>query len=182
MQISRGRHPKKAASETPATVTVPEATGPDTVVSSPPIVPSVTNAQIIKRTREKKIQQGGKQARSLKELKDFLGGFTDEASSLKAFAETFIKFIQGAYTDTTMERKLKGFIVSVPEPEIAGLEATLVPEVPSVVETPVETTEATVTAILETEPLPVETEATVPEIVPFPVETVETPFPVVEAA
>ena len=93
-----------------------------------------------------------------------------------------MKFIQGAYTDATMERKLKGFIVRVPEPEIAGLEATLVPDVPFVVKTPVENTEATVMAVPDTVPLLVETEAVVPEIVPFPVETETAPLPVVDAA
>ena len=169
------------APETPASVTVPEAT--DTGATPVPVVPAVTSAEIIKRTREKKIQHGKKQARTLKEVKDFLEGLPAEVPNVKAFAETFLKFISGAYTDQTMERKLKAFVVGVPEPETpAGLEATLVPEVPSVVETPVDLATGTLTAFPEVIQFPIETEVAVPEIVPFPVETVETPFPVVEAA
>ena len=146
---------------TPAT----EAQAPTTTSAPAP----VTSAEIIKRTREKKIQNGKKQARSLKELRDFLEGFTGpaESTNLKAFAETFLKFIQGTYTDSTMEKKLKGFLVAMPEPEIGGLEATVVPEVPSVLTTPLEAGE-----VMEA----------VPETVSFPVETDVAPFPVLVAA
>jgi hypothetical protein len=145
-----------------------------------PVAP-VTSATVIKRTREKKIEKGKKQARTLKEVKDFLEGLPSEAPGIKAFAETFLRFIQGAYTDTTMQKKLKGFIVGVPDEPPAGLEATMVPEVPSVLTTPVESGEDT-NVVSEVVPFPIETEATVPEIVPFPVETETGPFPVVEAA
>ena len=166
--------------ETPAAVNTDIPTNPASVV------PAVTNAQIIKRTREKKIQQGGKQARSLKELKDFLQGFIDEASNIKPFAETFLKFIQGTYTDATMERKLKGFIVGVPDEPPAGLEATVAPEVAAVVDASVDQTIGTVIAVPEAVPFSVEIgEAmvtAVSEVVPFPVETEAAPFPIVEAA
>ena len=153
------------APETPATATDPGTPTPESAAAPAP----VTSAVIIKRTREKKIQQGGKQARTLKELRDFLEGFTGPAESppIKAFAETFLKFIQGTYTDATMEKKLKGFLVAMPEPEIAGLEATVVPEVPSVFTTPLEAGEVT---------------EAVPETMSFPVETVETTNTLAEAA
>ena len=153
------------APETATTATDPGTPTPESAAAPAP----VTSAVIIKRTREKKIQQGGKQARTLKELRDFLEGFTGPAESppIKAFAETFLKFIQGTYTDATMEKKLKGFLVAMPEPEIAGLEATVVPEVPSVFTTPLEAGEVT---------------EAVPETMSFPVETVETTNTLAEAA
>ena len=175
------------APETPAPTTTSEVPAPATASAPAP----VTSAEIIKRTREKKIQQGGKQARTLKELRGFLEGFTGpaESSNLKAFAETFLKFIQGHYADATMERKLKGFLVANPEPEIAGLEATMVPEVPSMFLTPLSEIAGLEATIVPEVPAvlvpPLEagefTEA-VPEAMSFPVETTETPITLPEAA
>jgi hypothetical protein len=149
-----------SAEEQKAVVAPEPSPSPETPVTH------VSSATVIKRTREKKIQQGKKQARSLKEVKDFLE--TLVAPNLKAFAETFLKFIQGTYTDATMEKKLKGFLVSLPDEAPAGLEATAAPDVPAVVEAPVETTEATVSAV--------------PESISFPVVADTTPFPLVDAA
>jgi hypothetical protein len=155
------------APETPAPSNAP---APETQAPATDSIPApVTSAEIIKRTREKKIQQGKKQPRSLKEVRDFLEGFTESAETpgIKAFAETFLKFIQGTYTDATMGKKLKGFLVAIPEPETAGLEATVVPEVPSVLMAPLEMAEVV---------------KLVPDAVSFPVETVETPITLAEAA
>jgi hypothetical protein len=139
------------------------------VPATPGAVPiPVTSATVIKRTREKKIEKGKKQARTLKELKDFLEGLSSEDPALKAFSETFLKFVQGAYTDATMQKKLKGFIVGVPDDPPGGLEATSAPEATTVVGSPVGMNVGTISAF--------------PETVPFPVETEVAPFPVVEAA
>ena len=88
-----------------------------------------------------------------------------------------------------MAKKLKGFLVAIPESEIAGLEATMVPEASSVLVTPLSENaglEATMVPELSsvfTTPLETaEVTGAVPETMSFPVDRDETPITLAEAA
>lgn len=138
----------------------------------------VTSGEIIKRVRNKKIEKGGKQARSLKELKDFLEGLTGPADPLKVFAETMLKFIGGTYTDATMEKKLKAMVTGKEE-EVPGLEATTAPEVTSLVTTPEVADNGSGTESMEVLP---SAETVTPEAQESDVLTLSAPVVLAEAA
>jgi len=82
----------------------------------------LTSQKVVKQVRDKKIDQGKSQARSLAEVRSFLEGLTGpaESTSLKEFAEDFLKFIQGKIKDETMAKRLRDLLPpSGPEPEKA---------------------------------------------------------------
>ncbi len=63
------------------------------------------SGRVVKAVREAKIEKGGKQARSLAEVRKFFEN-AKETPSLKVISETILKFIEGRLTDKTMEKKL----------------------------------------------------------------------------
>jgi hypothetical protein len=69
----------------------------------------LTSQNVVKQVRDKKIDKGKGQSRSLAEVRAFLEGLTGpgEASPLKEFAEEFLKFVQGKIKDETMEKRLR---------------------------------------------------------------------------
>jgi ParB/RepB/Spo0J family partition protein len=91
----------------------------------------LTSQNVVKQVRDKKIEKGKGQSRSLAEVRAFLEGLTGpgEASPLKEFAEEFLKFVQGKIKDETMEKRLRKLLAqveakepqdaagSIPEPE-----------------------------------------------------------------
>jgi hypothetical protein len=91
----------------------------------------LNSQNVVKQVRNKKIDKGKGQARSLAEVRSFLEGLTGpgEPMTLKEFAEEFLKFVQGKIKDETMEKRLRKLLaqgqanepqnepVSLPEPE-----------------------------------------------------------------
>jgi ParB family chromosome partitioning protein len=69
----------------------------------------LTSQKVVKQVRERKIDRGKGQARSLAEVRAFLEGLTGhaEAAPVKQFAEDFLKFIQGKIKDDTMQQRLR---------------------------------------------------------------------------
>jgi ParB/RepB/Spo0J family partition protein len=69
----------------------------------------ITSQKVVKQVRERKIERGKGQARSLAEVRAFLEGLTDhaEADPVKQFAEEFLKFVQGKVKDETMQQRLR---------------------------------------------------------------------------
>jgi ParB-like chromosome segregation protein Spo0J len=66
------------------------------------------SSRVVKAVRAAKIEKGGKQARSLAEVRKFFEELTGPAENrqVKALAEMMLKFIQGRLTDKTMATKL----------------------------------------------------------------------------
>ena len=64
---------------------------------------------MVKQVRDKKIDKGKGQSRSLAEVRAFLEGLTGpgENSPLREFAEEFLKFVQDKIKDETMEKRLR---------------------------------------------------------------------------
>jgi ParB family transcriptional regulator, chromosome partitioning protein len=89
----------------------------------------LTSQNVVKHVRDKKIDKGKGQSRSLAEVRAFLEGLSGpaEATPLKEFVEDLLKFFQGKIKDETMEKRLRKLLaqahepqnapVSVPEPE-----------------------------------------------------------------
>lgn len=112
MEIQEMVHRKLLAAQAAIAISdLPPAEQKD-VVTSPedkvdgsqdPSIP-VPTSEVIKRVREKKIQCGKKQPRTLKEVKDFFEGLTGagKAARLRNLATTILQFIQGEITDKTM--------------------------------------------------------------------------------
>jgi len=84
-------------------------------VDSAPVLPEPASAvgeklasRVVKAVRAAKIEKGGKQARSLAEIRKFFEGLTGpgEKPRVKTLAEMMLNFIQGRLTDKTMEHKL----------------------------------------------------------------------------
>jgi hypothetical protein len=69
----------------------------------------VTSQNVVKRERNRKIDQGKGQSRSLAEVRAFLEGLAGpaEAAPLREFSEEFLKFIQGKIKDETMAKRLR---------------------------------------------------------------------------
>jgi ParB family transcriptional regulator, chromosome partitioning protein len=69
----------------------------------------LTSQNVVKHVRDKKIDKGKGQSRSLAEVRAFLEGLTGpaEATAVKEFAEEFLKFVQGKIKDETMEKRLR---------------------------------------------------------------------------
>jgi ParB family chromosome partitioning protein len=63
---------------------------------------------VVKRVRERKIARGGKQSRSLAEVRSFLEGLTGPAEKpqLKDLCDLLLEYIQGRLTDDTMAQRL----------------------------------------------------------------------------
>ena len=78
-----------------------------------PVTSTPTTAVILERVREKKIAVGGRQARSMANVRKLLDRFTDSAEpqSVQDFGHLFLKYIKGVYTDDTMEKKMKELLV-----------------------------------------------------------------------
>lgn len=76
----------------------------------------LTSQKVVKQVRERKIDRGKGQARSLAEVRAFLEGLTGpaEAAPVKQFAEDFLKFIQGKVKDNTMQQSIRKLLGSVP--------------------------------------------------------------------
>ena len=103
-----------------------------------------TLSQAVKRkVRDTKIAAGGKQARNLREVRQFLEGLTGPAEKpgVKALAELFLKFIQGYYTDKTMTSRIGDLFPA--QEAVATTEPTppVVPE-PTPMQTPESNTES----------------------------------------
>lgn len=81
----------------------------------------LTSQSVVKQVREKKIEKGKGQSRSLAEVRAFLESLTGpaEPAPIKEFAEDFLKFVQGKIKDETMEKRLRKLLeqgqTSVPE-------------------------------------------------------------------
>ena len=73
-----------------------------------PVAAANLSSRVVKAVRAAKIEKGGKQARSLAEVRKFFEGLTGpgEKAQMKALAEVMLKFIQGRLADKTMEHKL----------------------------------------------------------------------------
>lgn len=84
---------------------VPEPTPSQVEVAPVPPTGEKLSSRVVKAVRAAKIDKGGKQARSLSELRKFFEELTEKAQ-VKALAEMMLKFIQGRLTDKTMENKL----------------------------------------------------------------------------
>jgi hypothetical protein len=90
----------------------------------------LTSQNVVKHVRNKKIDKGKGQSRSLAEVRAFLEGLSGpaEATPVKEFVEDLLKFFQGKIKDETMEKRLRKLLaqahepqnapVSVPEPEM----------------------------------------------------------------
>lgn len=83
----------------------------------------LTSQNVVKQVRDKKIDKGKGQSRSLAEVRAFfekLSGPSDP-TPLKEFAEEFLKFVQGKIKDDTMEKRLRKMLAhdqaSPSEPE-----------------------------------------------------------------
>ena len=91
----------------------------------------LTSQNVVKQVRDKKIDKGKGQSRSLAEVREFFEGLTGpgEPTPLREFAEDFLKFVQGKIKDETMDKRLRKLLaqgeahepqnepVSLPEPE-----------------------------------------------------------------
>jgi hypothetical protein len=62
----------------------------------------------VKQVRAKKIARGGKQSRSLAEVRSFLEGLTGPAErpQVKALCDLLLEYIQGRLADDTMTQRL----------------------------------------------------------------------------
>jgi len=62
----------------------------------------------VKRVREKKIARGGKQSRSLAEVRSFLEGLTGPAErpQVKDLCDLLLEYIKGRLADDTMTQRL----------------------------------------------------------------------------
>jgi hypothetical protein len=80
-----------------------------------------TSQEVVRKVRDKKIDQGKAQGRSLAEVRSFLEGLTGpaEPAPVKEFAEDFLKFIQGKIKDETMEKRLRKLLAAQNAPEPA---------------------------------------------------------------
>lgn len=95
-----------------------------------------TLSQAVNRqVREAKVAKGGKQARSLKEVRAFFEGLTGPAEKpgVKKLAELVVKFVQGGMVDKTMTKHINALFPNAAsdEPEKAtesGHEPTQEPE------------------------------------------------------
>jgi ParB/RepB/Spo0J family partition protein len=69
----------------------------------------VTSQNVVKRVRDKKIDKGQGQSRSLAEVRAFLESLTGpaEATPLREFAEDLLRFIRGKIKDEAMARRLR---------------------------------------------------------------------------
>jgi ParB/RepB/Spo0J family partition protein len=69
----------------------------------------VTYQEVVKQVRDRKIDKGKGQSRSLAEVRAFLEGLTGpaEPAPLKELAEDLLKFIQGKIKDETMAKRLR---------------------------------------------------------------------------
>jgi ParB-like chromosome segregation protein Spo0J len=69
----------------------------------------VTSQNVVKQVRNRKIDKGKGQSRSLAEVRAFLEGLTGpaETAPLKEFAEEFLKFIRGRIKDEAMAKRLR---------------------------------------------------------------------------
>ena len=69
----------------------------------------LTSQSVVKQVRDKKIDKGKGQSRSLAEVRGFFESLTGpgESTPLKEFAEEFLKFVQGKIKDETMEKRLR---------------------------------------------------------------------------
>jgi ParB/RepB/Spo0J family partition protein len=76
----------------------------------------LTSQSVVKQVRNKKIDKGKGQARSLAEVRAFLEGLTGpgETTPLKEFAEEFLKFVQGKTKDETMVKRLRKLLADAP--------------------------------------------------------------------
>jgi len=70
---------------------------------------------VTKKVREAKVAKGGKQARSLKEVRSFFEELTGpgEKPGVKKLAELVVKFIQGQLLDKTMTRHINALFPNV---------------------------------------------------------------------
>jgi ParB/RepB/Spo0J family partition protein len=94
---------REAAIAKGSTVETTTATGEVVTTTTTPTTESVTKA-----VREKKIEQGKSQARSLKEVKEFFEGITGPAENpeVKKLAENVLDFIKGKITEKAMTMRL----------------------------------------------------------------------------
>jgi hypothetical protein len=81
----------------------------------------LTSQNVVKHVRNKKIDKGKGQSRSLAEVRAFLEGLSGpaEATPLKEFAEDLLKFFQGKIKDETMENRLRKLLAQAQEPQNA---------------------------------------------------------------
>ena len=77
----------------------------------------LTTQSVVKQVRDKKIEKGKGQSRTLSEVRVFLEGLTGsaEVTALKEFAEDFLKFVQGKIKDDTMEKRLRNLLAHEPQ-------------------------------------------------------------------
>ncbi len=116
---------------------------------------------VIKKVRQKKINQGKKQARSLAEVKEYFRGLTGPAENpkVKDLAEYVLQFVGGGITEDDMTAKVNG-LFTLPSP-VSVVESTVVPE--PVVSVVLETLPEPADEVGVFEPIP-EFEANVPAI------------------
>jgi ParB/RepB/Spo0J family partition protein len=71
---------------------------------------ATTNSTVTKKVRAKKIADGGKLARSLSEVREFVESLSGpgESQALKDFSQNMLWFIQGKLSDDKMEDYLRG--------------------------------------------------------------------------
>jgi len=83
----------------------------------------LTSQSVVKHVRDKKIDKGKGQSRSLAEVRAFLEGLTGpaEATPLKEFADDLLKFFQGKIKDETMEKRLRKLLAQAHEPQNASI-------------------------------------------------------------
>jgi ParB/RepB/Spo0J family partition protein len=83
----------------------------------------LTSQSVVKQVRNKKIDKGKGQSRSLAEVRAFFEGLTGpgEPMPLREFAEDFLKFVQGKIKDETMEKRLRKLLIhgEAKEPQVA---------------------------------------------------------------
>jgi ParB/RepB/Spo0J family partition protein len=81
----------------------------------------LTSQSVVKHVRDRKIDKGKGQSRSLAEVRGFLEGLTGpaETTPLKEFAEDLLKFFQGKIKDATMEQRLRKLLGQGHEPQNA---------------------------------------------------------------
>jgi ParB/RepB/Spo0J family partition protein len=80
----------------------------------------LTSQNVVKQVRDKKIDKGKSQARSLAEVRAFFEGMTGpgEATPLREFAEDFLKFVRGKIKDEAMENRLRKLLAETPKATI----------------------------------------------------------------
>ena len=72
------------------------------------------SSRVVKAVRAAKIKKGGKQARSLAEVRKFFEGL-NENPQVTALAGMIVEFIQGRLTDETMTSNLNGLLTAQEE-------------------------------------------------------------------